>query len=163
MMNLLSDPINWIVVGVTLLVVLLCVGLHNEVLYGCTRYLTYVNHRRREGAQGIAAAPRVRRYLVGFILIILATHVAEMWLFAFGYFILDGFGSLGGFNGLELISLPDYAYYSAMVYTTVGFGDIVPVGPIRFMTGMEALTGLLMITWSASFTFLYMRQNWQPE
>ena len=51
MTNLLTDPINWIVVGVTLLVVSLCVGLHHEVLYGCSRFLSHVNHRRREGAQ----------------------------------------------------------------------------------------------------------------
>jgi hypothetical protein len=42
----------------------------------------------------------------------------------------------------------------------VGFGDLVPHGAIRFMTGMEALTGLVMITWSASFTFLEMQRDW---
>jgi hypothetical protein len=53
--------------------------------------------------------------------------------------------------------------YSAIVYTTVGFGDIVPVGPIRFMAGMEGLTGLVMITWSASYAFLEMHRDWRVE
>ena len=35
-----------------------------------------------------------------------------------------------------------------MTYTTVGFGDVVPLGAICFMAGVEALTGLVMITWS---------------
>jgi hypothetical protein len=48
-----------------------------------------------------------------------------------------------------------------MVYTTVGFGDLLPQGAIRFMSGMEALTGLVMITWSASFTFLEMQRDWR--
>jgi hypothetical protein len=30
------------------------------------------------------------------------------------------------------------------------------------MTGLEALTGLVMITWSASFTFLEMQRDWPP-
>ena len=54
----------------------------------------------------------------------------------------------------------DSFYFSVVAVTTVGFGDVYPVGPIRFMTGMEALTGLVMITWSASFTFLEMQRDW---
>lgn len=49
-----------------------------------------------------------------------------------------------------------------MVYTTVGFGDLIPIGPIRLMAGVEALTGLVMITWSASYTFLEMQRDWPP-
>lgn len=55
----------------------------------------------------------------------------------------------------------DFVYYSAMVYTTVGFGDLIPAGPIRMMTGTEALAGLALITWSASFTYLQMQRVWR--
>jgi hypothetical protein len=48
-----------------------------------------------------------------------------------------------------------------MCYTTVGFGDVSPVGPIRFLAGTSALTGFVMITWSASFTFLEMERFWR--
>ena len=54
----------------------------------------------------------------------------------------------------------DFVYFSAITYTTVGFGDYVPTGPIRFLAGTEALTGFLLITWSASFTFLEMQRYW---
>ena len=50
---------------------------------------------------------------------------------------------------------------SAITYTTVGFGDVVPVGPIRFLSGMEALTGFVMIGWTASFTYLEMERFWR--
>lgn len=33
-----------------------------------------------------------------------------------------------------------------MTYATVGFGDLAPVGPIRFMAGTEALTGFVLLT-----------------
>ena len=44
------------------------------------------------------------------------------------------------------------------MYTTVGFGDIAPLGPVRLLVGIEALAGLVLITWSASFTFLIMQR-----
>jgi hypothetical protein len=145
----ISNPDNWIVVAITLLVVMGCIGVHYEVLSHCSRYLPIVS-------------PRRRRRVLFLIMIILLTHVVEMWLFAFGYHLLVNVWGLGSLVGGASLQLPDLAYYSAMVYTTVGFGDVVPSGPIRFMTGMEALTGLVMITWSASFTYLEMQRDWPP-
>ena len=37
---------------------------------------------------------------------------------------------------------------------------IVPIGPIRTMSGTEGITGLVMITWSASFALMEMLKNW---
>jgi hypothetical protein len=71
--------------------------------------------------------------------------------------------ALGSLSGPQTMDLPDFVYFSAMTYSTVGFGDAVPVGPIRFLAGMEALTGFVMITWSASYTFLEMQRDWRPE
>jgi hypothetical protein len=45
----------------------------------------------------------------------------------------------------------------------VGFGDLVPSGPIRFLSGMEALTGFVLIAWSASFTYLEMERFWRAR
>jgi hypothetical protein len=142
-----TDIGNWVVALATILIVSLVIGVHYEVLRGCIRFLPRVSRQRR------------RRVLL-LILVILATHAAEIWLFAFGYYFLLEAGGFGELAGTSLSGLADYAYYSGMVYTTVGFGDIVPGGAIRFMTGMEALTGLVMITWSASFTFLEMQRDW---
>ena len=58
------------------------------------------------------------------------------------------------------MTLFDYMYFSSTVYSTLGFGDIVPVGEIRALTGIEAVSGLVLITWSASFTFLEMQRHW---
>ena len=144
----MTNPAVWGVLLTTIFVISLVIGLHYEVLRACIGFLPAVSHRRRQR-------------VVVLILVILCTHVVEIWLFAFGYYGLlrfDGFGELTGF--VEINTLFDHAYFSAMVYTTVGFGDVYPLGPIRFMTGMEALTGLVMITWSASFTFLEMQRDW---
>jgi hypothetical protein len=147
-MNSLTDPYHWGVVLITLALITAIIGLHYEVLRFCIRFLPALSHRRRQ------------RVLI-LILIITATHSAEIWIFALGYAFLlqwDGFGSIGGEVAFQ--SIVDHVYFSSMVYTTVGFGDLIPHGAIRFMCGMEALTGLVMITWSASFTFLEMQRDW---
>jgi hypothetical protein len=45
-------------------------------------------------------------------------------------------------------------------YTSLGLGDVYPQGGVRLLTGVEALVGLLMIAWSASFTYLSMEKYW---
>ncbi|MBB3062978.1 two pore domain potassium channel family protein [Microbulbifer rhizosphaerae] len=91
----------------------------------------------------------------------LLAHIVEMWLFALGYFFMvhsDYFETLeGNFDG----SLIDCAYFSFVTYTSLGIGDIAPTGHLRFTAGLEALTGLMMITWTASFMFLKMQRYWE--
>lgn len=146
----LTDTASWLVVVSAALLVGACVVLHYEVLNLCNRYLPVVSHRRR------------RRVLI-LIFVVLLTHVAEIWLFGAGYFVLVQHWGIGSVAGLEAPALPDFVYFSAMTYSTVGFGDVVPGGAIRFLAGMEALTGFVMITWSASYTFLEMQRDWRPE
>lgn len=149
-MNYLSDAASWIVVVTAVLVVSFCVALHYEALNACNRYLPMLSHRRR------------RRVLI-LIFVVLFTHVAEIWLFGLGYFVLVQRFGIGALSGLNALDVPDFVYFSAMTYSTVGFGDVVPTGAIRFMAGLEALTGFVMITWSASYTFLEMQRDWRPE
>lgn len=68
---------------------------------------------------------------------------------------MPGAGHVAGADPLGLL---DAVYLAAMSYTTVGFGDLVPVGPLRFLAGTVALVGFVMITWSASFTYLGMER-----
>ncbi len=99
------------------------------------------------------------RVLVG-VSFIFISHVAEIWLFGLGYFAtlhIDGMGKLLGET--ESVFM-DCIYLSFITYTTVGYGDIVAKGYIRYLTGVEALTGLILITWSASFLFLEMQKYW---
>lgn len=105
-----------------------------------------------------------RGHLLSVMLGLLAAHVLEIWFFACAYwFMIDaGWGTviLQGRPPVLVDDLANLAYYSAVVYTTLGFGDVVPGGPIRYLTGAEALMGLCLITWSASFAFLRMQKHW---
>ena len=139
------------VAGATLLTVLLVVLLHYEVLSFINRHITHWSQQ-----------PRPRMLII--ILALFLTHVAEIWIFAGTFWLLGkdvGLGQLMYIDQPTAGSLLDYVYFSATVYTTVGFGDIVPSGQVRFLVGTEALAGLMLITWSASFTFLEMQRYWR--
>ena len=69
-------------------------------------------------------------------------------------------GSLAGPAGFSLINC---LYFSAETYTSLGFGDLTPVGPVRLLAGVEALNGLLLIGWSASFLYLAMERFWGAD
>ena len=140
---------NWLVVLGSLAIVAICVVMHYEALSACNRVLPKLSQRRR-------------RRVVMLIAAALVTHIAEIWPFGIGYLIFVDALRFGSLVGLPTSSLPDYVYFSAMTYTTVGFGDAVPIGSIRFLAGMEALTGLVMVTWTASYTFLEMQRDWRP-
>ncbi len=98
------------------------------------------------------------RIVVGIFGALLA-HIIEIWIFALAYYLMLQW-DLGEFEGNFDGSLLDCAYFSFSTFTTLGFGDIAPLGPIRFLTGLESLTGLVLITWSASFLFIEMTKFW---
>ena len=49
--------------------------------------------------------------------------------------------------------LPSALYFSAVTYTTTGYGDLVLPTEWRMVGAVEALTGILMCGWSTGFFF----------
>lgn len=91
----------------------------------------------------------------------LGSHLCHIALFAVAYYLLrDRFG-LGVFGGQFEDVFSSYLYFSSETYTSLGLGDIFPLGQLRMVVGIEALTGLLMISWTASFTYLEMSRYWK--
>jgi len=139
----------WITGFLSLGLILATVLFHYEALRIFTRMLALSGR-----------PPRIRILYLVFGLFIL--HTLEIMVFAMAYWGLYTIG-LGELQGLKSNQYFSYFYYSAVVYTTLGFGDIIPLGPIKILTGFEALMGLGFITWSASFTFLEMQRYWRED
>jgi hypothetical protein len=90
----------------------------------------------------------------------MASHLLQIAVFGLAYYMMrDKFG-MGGFGGTFQDSLSSFLYFSSETYTTLGFGDIYPTGPLRMVCGIESLVGLLMVSWTASFTYPEMRRYW---
>ena len=59
----------------------------------------------------------------------------------------------GGFYAWRGV-MPDVetaAYFSAVTYATIGYGDVTPPQAWRLIAGMEGLTGIMMCGWSGAF------------
>ena len=140
---------NLLVVLGTILSVGICVLVHYEGLSFVSRWQQqrHKYHHRRKVLYGIFA--------------VLFLHVLEIWIFGLTAWTLLYTETTGSVTGTQQLGILDAVYLAATTYSTVGFGDLAPVGPIRFLFGTMALTGLVLITWTASFTYLEMDRYWR--
>ncbi|HMR67676.1 MAG TPA: ion channel [Anaerolineae bacterium] len=132
--------------GVSLLLTLIVILIHYQTLEIISSYLPRLNLPHR-------------LWIIVVILGVYVGHFIEICVFAFAYFFLDqGFG-FGGFTDPFEKSALDYLYFSAASYTTLGLSSFQPTGNIKIVTALEALTGFLMITWSASFGYKAIKEE----
>jgi hypothetical protein len=106
-------------------------------------------------------APRRKLLLV--ICGVLTVHWLEIALFSFGYWLGAEVLAVGSFNVARRLGAADYIAFSAETYTSLGLGDMIPVGLLRLLAGTETLTGLILIAWSASFTYLAKSRFWRTH
>lgn len=139
-----------IVILATCLLVVATTFVHYEVLRALNTHLPRLN------------VPG-RAKLVAVILASFVAHAAEMALYGFALYALVAWLGAGSLAGNAGFSLTTCMYFSAETYTSLGFGDLTPTGPVRLLAGVEALNGLLLIGWSASFTYIAMERFWRPE
>lgn len=139
------------IVGAFCLVLLvLTTALHYEVL----RVLTL-------SLPGLRVPARVKLIVVIFAAFF--AHAVEMLLYGLAIYVLIRYLGLGTLGDLSHVSLSNCLYFSAETFTSLGFGDIVPAGPLRLLAGAETLNGLLLIGWSASYTYIAMERFWSAE
>jgi hypothetical protein len=138
------------VIGIftSILLVLVCILVHYEALRIVSSQLP--------GPAWIG----LRGRMAAVVLACFAAHTIEVWLFAGAYYFLADHFAMGSIAGEQQIDFPDLVYFSVVTYSTIGFGDLYPVGGARLLAGVEAIIGLLLIGWSASFTYLVMERFW---
>jgi voltage-gated potassium channel Kch len=96
--------------------------------------------RRREiTSERLLVLARLFIGLAGWIIVL---HVAEITAWAFAYTLIRAMPDIQ--SGL---------YFSAVTYTTTGYGDLVLPERWRLVGAVEALTGILMCGWSTGFFF----------
>ncbi len=101
-----------------------------------------------------------RYKLVVVVLTAFMAHIAQMALYGGTLYALVRWLDAGNLTGGAGFSLASSLYFSAETFTSLGFGNLTPTGPVRLLAGVEALNGLLLIGWSASFIYLSMECFW---
>ena len=111
----------------------LCVAIHGAgVTAALGRLRRYPPHSR-----GFGADTWLFTLVAAWIVVL---HLFEICVWAMFYFWRDA-----------IPDLPSALYFSAVTYTTTGYGDIVLPQDWRLAGGVEALTGILMCGWSTGF------------
>lgn len=142
-----------ITLSITLVLVIVCIMLHYEAM----------RIMQRAGAWLHRNSAWHRWHLSILVCGLLIAHVFEVMLFGLTYCVLMDGNAYGSIVGSPSPGLAECIYFSFSNYTSLGYGDLTPSGPLRFMAGMEALTGLVLITWTASFIYLQMQRVWERE
>jgi len=129
------------------LLVVLTTVIHYELLRGLSA-----------GLRRLHVPSRAKLVLVIFTTFL--AHALEIVLYAVGVYLLVRYARLGTLGAHGGFSLSECLYFSAETYTSLGYGDVVPTGDLRLLAGVEALNGLLLIGWSASYTYIAMERFW---
>ena len=81
--------------------------------------------------------------------VLMATHAIEVLVWAWTYSIIDAAPA-----GARLV------YFAFVNYTTLGYGDIVPVERWQLLGPMTAMNGVLLFGWSTAVIFEVLRRTW---
>lgn len=130
------------------------------VLVLVTVVIHYEALRLISGAVPVLTAIPPRQRLIAVLIGVFAAHTVEVWVYGLSYWFLDRVHPIGSFGGEAPATIADYVYFSVVTYSSLGFGDVYPRGALRLLAGVEAVNGLLMIGWSASYTYIAMTELW---
>jgi ion channel len=85
--------------------------------------------------------------MIAIVSVLMAFHLAEIVVWSLGYALLN-------------ITPPgaDRFYFAFVNYTTLGYGDIVPVAEWRLLGPMTAMNGVLLFGWSTAVIFEALRR-----
>jgi len=137
-------------VVLSLFLVAATVIIHYELLRATSTFVNRVSISRR---------PHILVVITG----VLIAHLSEVTLYALVYYACELWGGLGHIDGEVEGGALDHFYFSITTFTTLGIGDVHPRGALRLIAGVESLNGLVLIGWSASFTYLSMEQFWEDS
>ena len=130
---------------ITIVAVALAIGLHFSALLTITKLLA---HFRGTHPGTIVLA----------LFLAVLAHLTEILIFAVAWQIMFHM-QLITFS-IDSPSFIDIIYFSGTTYTTIGYGDIVMIGDGRLMSVVEGVMGLVLIAWTASFTYYEMNRKW---
>jgi Ion channel len=139
----------WLVVFFAVGLLVISTLIHYEALRG----LSFVLPR-------LAMPPRIKVVLA--LLGAVAAHAVEVLLYALTIQQLAANHGLGTIGDTDQPTLLTCLYFASTTYTSLGYGDVLPTGPLRMFAGSMALIGLLLIGWTAAYIYIAMERFWEP-
>ena len=82
------------------------------------------------------------------VLVLMVTHAVEVVVWSLAYSLVDAAAT-----GVDLV------YFAFVNYTTLGYGDVVPVERWRLLGPITAMNGVLLFGWSTAVIFEVLRRT----
>ncbi len=80
--------------------------------------------------------------------VLMVAHTGEIFMWSLAYGLVDA-----------VPDSTDHLYFAFVNYTTLGYGDIVPVERWRLLGPMTAMNGVLLFGWSTAVIFEVLRKT----
>ena len=94
--------------------------------------------------------------MVAVVSVLMAAHVVEVIIWSLVYAIVGAASA-----GVDLL------YFAFVIYTTLGYGDVIPVESWRLLGPVTAMNGVLLFGWSTAVIFQVlhrtMQQGWDVQ
>jgi len=123
------------------LLVLVCVLVHGFGLFRLNRALrseaSVEQLKRVDPLSGRGAL-----FTFTIVLMLVALHGIEIWLFAATYLLVEA-----------LPNLEEALYFSTISYSTVGYNDELISTEWRLLAAFESILGVILLGWSTAFFF----------
>jgi voltage-gated potassium channel len=117
---------------------------------GTTVWLEYLKrHHISSGAKLRSGSSFL--ILISTALLLVGLHLIEIGLWAITYLVV---------TPGEFASFEEAAYFSAVTFTTLGYGDITLSSAWRLLSGLEAINGILLVGWTTAFLFAVLQRLW---
>jgi hypothetical protein len=86
--------------------------------------------------------------MIASVTVLMAAHIMEVMVWAGFYWLVDATPS-----GSDLL------YFAFVNYTTLGYGDMLPVKKWQLLGPLAAMNGILMFGWSTAVIFEVLRRT----
>jgi len=80
--------------------------------------------------------------------VLMVTHALEVLVWSLAYFLVDAAPADA-----------NLVYFAFVNYTTLGYGDVIPVERWRLLGPMTAMNGVLLFGWSTAVIFEVLRKT----
>jgi hypothetical protein len=117
------------------------IGIHALVMTAVVHVAHGVTARKR------SRQARLLAVMIATVSVLMLAHIAEVGVWALAYALVDAVPS-----GADVL---DFAFVN---YTTLGYGNVIPVERWRLLGPMTAMNGVLMFGWSTAVIFEVLRR-----
>jgi ion channel len=119
------------------------IAIHSMIMATVVGVAQRASAKRRPNPSLFLAA-----VMIPIVTLLMATHAIEVMVWAWAYALVDAAPA-----NVRLV------YFAFVNYTTLGYGDVLPVERWQLLGPITAMNGVLMFGWSTAVIFEVLRRT----